>query len=68
MKGGLALAIVGLWIVLQTAKGPLAEKLGLIAPPAAPPNSNPPPQVSGPPAARGGNAVPGPGGSNTGNP
>jgi hypothetical protein len=35
MKRGLSLAIVGLWVVLQTTKGPLAEKLGLLASKAA---------------------------------
>lgn len=28
MKGA-ALVVIGLWVVFQTAKGPLAEKLGL---------------------------------------
>lgn len=28
---GLALATVGLWVILQTTYGPLATKLGLIA-------------------------------------
>ncbi len=28
MKGA-ALVLIGLWVVLQTAKGPLASKLGL---------------------------------------
>lgn len=28
MKGA-ALIVIGLWVVLQTAKGPLASKLGL---------------------------------------
>ena len=30
-KGPLALAIVGLWVILQSTYGPLATKLGLIA-------------------------------------
>ena len=28
MKGA-ALVLIGVWVILQTAKGPLAEKLGL---------------------------------------
>jgi hypothetical protein len=35
MKRGLALFVLGLWAILQTTKGPLAEKLGLISTPAA---------------------------------
>lgn len=26
---GLAIAVIGLWVIFQTTKGPLAEKLGL---------------------------------------
>lgn len=28
MKGA-ALVLIGIWVILQTAKGPLSEKLGL---------------------------------------
>jgi hypothetical protein len=67
---GLALAIVGLWVITQTTYGPLATKLGLLtsSSPAKPPNANPPPSIAGPPSAAGGGGSMGPGGSNTGNP
>lgn len=68
MKRGLALAVVGLWVILQTTKGPLAEKLGLIAASSSPPQGTPPPAIAGPPAAGGGGPSMGPGGGNTGNP
>ncbi len=29
MEGYLVLAIIGLWVILQTTKGPLAKELGL---------------------------------------
>jgi hypothetical protein len=29
MDGYLALALIGLWVILQAAQGPLAQKLGL---------------------------------------
>jgi hypothetical protein len=29
MAGGLVLVLAGLWVVLQTTKGPLATKLGI---------------------------------------
>jgi hypothetical protein len=63
---GLALAVVGLWVVLQTTYGPLATKLGLITS-STPPNSAAPPQVRGPAGAAGGGPSQGPGGTNTGN-
>lgn len=67
---GLALAVVGLWVITQTTYGPLAVKLGLIAAPspAKPNESTAPPAVRGPAGAAGGGPSPGPGGSNTGNP
>lgn len=78
---GLALATIGLWVILQTTYGPLATKLGLItggsssAPPLAgggkPVGPFPPvPSTVLPPSTGGGptgGASPGPGGSNTGN-
>jgi hypothetical protein len=47
MKRGLALFVVGLWAILQTTKGPLAEKLGLIASKSASPGSATPGPISG---------------------
>lgn len=29
MAGGIVLALLGLWVVLQSTKGPLVSKLGL---------------------------------------
>ena len=51
--GGAALMVIGLWVILQTTKGPLAEKLGLVAGSAptsssSSPTSGPNPGQTGP--------------------
>lgn len=42
MAGGVVMALLGLWVVLQSTKGPLVQKLGLIPGASSPGSSSAP--------------------------